>query len=136
MDNSAKQGIIFSQNNWLNLTPAGTAVTADYQYSEAVNVSAFSQIVCYTHFAIGVAGGVNYKFQFGPNGTDWYEEEGVRSIEGSGILTTVAVYRTHAGDIDRRIAFPVLDDWIRVGAQGIAGADFLTTTFQLHLRAG
>jgi len=136
MDDKARQGIIYSQDDWLDLDPAGTAVTAGYQYSGAVSICAFSQVVCYVHFELGAATGVNYKFQFSPNASDWYDEEGVRSIEGTGQLTTVEVYRTHAADDDRRIAFPVLDDWIRVGAQGIAGVNFLTTVFTVHLRVG
>jgi len=136
MDDKSRQGIIYSQDDWLTLTPAGTAVTAAYQYSGAVSICAFSQVVCYMHFVIGAATGVNYKFQFSPDATNWFDEEGVRSIEGSGLLTTVEVYRTHAASDDRRIAFPVLDDWIRVGAQGIAGVNFLTTVFTVHLRVG
>lgn len=136
MDNNAKQGIIFSRNNWLNLTPGGTAVTAAYQYSGAVNISAFSQIVCYVQFVMGAATGVNIKYQFSPDATNWYEEEGVQTVQASGQLTTVNVFRQHAVSIDRRVAFPVMDDWIRVGAQGIAGVNFATTSFTIHLRAG
>lgn len=136
MDDKARQGIIYSQDNWLDLDPAGTAVTAAYQYSEAVSICAFGQVVCDVHFVIGAAGGVNYKFQFSPDATDWYDEEGVIKLETTGILTTAVVYRQHAASFDRRIAFPVLDDWIRVGAQGIAGANFATTVFSVHLRVG
>jgi hypothetical protein len=136
LDNFSRQGIIFSQDSWLNLTPAGTAVTAAYQYSGAVNISAFGQVVCYINFDVGAASGVNIKFQFGPDGTNWYEEEGVRSINGGGDLNTVEVFRQYLISEDRRIAFPVLDDWIRVGAQGIAGVDFLTTSCVIHLRVG
>jgi len=138
VDNLAKQGVLWSQDNLLNLGPAGTGlVTGAYQYSAGVNTMGFGEVVCYVHFVIGAAGGCRYKFQFGPDNTNWYDEAAVSSIDGAtGELTEVEAWRTYAASEDRRIVFPVLDDWLRVGCQGIAGANYNTTVFTLHLRAG
>lgn len=137
MDNSAKQGVLFEHDNLLNLGPAGTGlVTAAYQYSAGVNVSGFGEIVCYIGFTLGAAGGCNIKFQFGDDNTTWYEESAVRGIGATGLVDEVEAFRRYTASESRRIAFPVTDDWLRVGCQGIAAVDFDTTVFTLHLRAG
>lgn len=135
MDQHAKQGVLYSLDNWLNLNPAGTKLTAAYQYSIGINVSAFSQAVIYVLFTKGACNGVNFKFQYSPDSLTWFDEEGVRLVNPSGDLTSTSVYRNETDNVNRRIAFPVLDDWLRIGAQG-QGANFNTTVFQAHLRLG
>lgn len=140
MNGEAKQGVFLRQDNWMNLTPGGIPVVAGQQVTAGAHVAEFNQAVCYVHFVLGgiIGGGyLQFSFEFGPDNTNWYAEEAIRAIGTGGLLATEGIYRRLTVSLDRRIAVPILDDWMRITKTAVhGGGDFLTTEFQVSLRAG
>lgn len=106
--------VTFHQRNAVDIFTA-LGLTTLYQNSSSVDCSQYGQIIAYVNYTKGTETSLEFKFQFSPDGSTWFDQV----YETLGSPTTVAIKEYQmTSSSTQRIVVPTADLYVRMTAKG------------------